>query len=45
MVKTQRNDCLFDEQKRSRQKSPNRNDSNGYDLVAKYIITTKNKID
>lgn len=33
MGETQRNDRLFDEQERPRQKGSNRNDSNGYDLV------------
>lgn len=45
MVKAQRDDRLFNEQKRPRQKGPNLNDPTGHDLAVQHIITTKNKAD
>jgi len=43
MVKTNRNDKLFDEQKRSGQEGSNINDPNGNDLVTKHRLTPKNQ--
>lgn len=45
MGKTLRNDQLLDEQKRPRQEGPNRNDSNGNDMVVEHSRTAKNKAD